>query len=87
MKVLQFTLLWSAVYSSSGRNLVKLKTLERSARSFKRGEITILNDLDEFVRVSVQAGIQKRSSLKLHLVSVRSLEPSDSEALKHLQSR
>lgn len=57
MKVLQFTLVLSAVYSSSGRNL-ELKTLERSPRSFKRGEITILNGLDEFVRVSVQKGIE-----------------------------
>ena len=57
MKVLQFTLVLSAVHSFSGRNL-ELKTLERSPRSFKRGEITIRNGLDEFVRVSVQKGIE-----------------------------
>ena len=63
MKVLHFFLLLSAVYSSSGRNLAELKTLERSPRSFKRGAITILNDLNEFVRVSVQAGIQSQNCL------------------------
>ena len=73
MKVLQVTLLLSAVYSSSEGNLPhnlksevflfleESKKLERSQRSFKIGAITIQNDLDEFVRVSVQTGIQNRN--------------------------
>ena len=92
MKLLQFTLVLSAVYSSSEGILAKhfksklfysltatgradsrlpksskmlittetSKPLERSQRSFKIGAITIQNDLDEFVRVSVQDGIQNR---------------------------
>ena len=75
MKVLQFTLLWSAVYSSSGSNREELKKLERSQRSFKRGTIKILNDLDEFVRVSVQEGIQSRK-FRLEIAKVlQQLEP------------
>jgi len=49
-------------YNSFTKFLVELKSLDRRSRSFKRGAITIQNDLNQYVKVSVQAGIQNKDS-------------------------
>ena len=49
--------------SSNDTNLDHQRRSDPSSlRSFKRGAITFQNDLDEFVRVSVQTGIQNHDS-------------------------
>ena len=57
---LKFTLFLTILQSFAGGEISNNDEipdkLKRSAR-FKRGTITIQNDLDDFVRVSVQVGI------------------------------
>ena len=55
----EFHFKYQSIYSKIHKAFLgEPESLKRRLRSFQRGTITIVNDLDEFVRVSVQVRIR-----------------------------